>query len=136
MTKLEDVLAEENAKHAEQTAKFVRKLAQAEAKGKLKDIEKFKKKITEENLRYTTKLGKIQAKFQEEANAVDEDVPVEPAVVVTHGWIWGYFEPFGTALKERNWKRAAGQLVLRVLPIVIVLLIALNALKTLLGLNN
>ena len=120
-------------------------------------------KVTTEQMSNIDLTAKLRAKLDAEANALgvvgmrhtgDAPLPLEtiaqdlgtiadwnaraaePAVRVTHGWLWGYFEPIGTAFKAREWKRAIGQFAMRVLPLVIVLLIALNALKGCMGLNN
>ena len=129
---LETAIRKEAEKNKRKLADLDAKLAGALIVGHWKDAEKFKRKIADEADRHAAKLAQLNA----ESNALDEDVPVEPAVRVTHGWLWGYFEPIGTAFKAREWKRAIGQFAMRVLPLVIVLLIALNALKGCMGLNN
>jgi len=133
---LETAIRREADKNKRKLADLDAKIAKALQAGRTKDAAKFQRKIADEADRHAEKAAKLQAKLDAEANALDEDVPVEPAVRVTHGWLWGYFEPIGTAFKAREWKRAIGQFAMRVLPLVIVLLIVLNALKGCMGLNN
>ena len=160
---LEAAIRKEAEKNKRKLADLDAKLAGALVVGHWKDAEKFKRKIADEADRHAEKAAKLRAKLDAEANALgvvgmrhtgDAPLPLEtiaqdlgtiadwnaraaePAVRVTHGWLWGYFEPIGTAFKAREWKRAAGLVVLRLLLPAIPCIIALNALKGCMGLNN
>ena len=133
---IEADIRKEADKNKRKLATLDAKIAKALQAGRTKDAARLQRKITDEADRHAEKAAKLQAKLNAEANALDEDVPVEPAVRVTHGWLWGYFEPIGTAFKAREWKRAAGLVVLRLLLPAIPCIIAVNALKGCMGLNN
>ena len=133
---LDAKIAAERKRHAERVTVLAGKEQDALDAKKVKKANEFATKLLKENSDSAKKIIQFQARrlaAQENGGAEVEAVK-EP--VVTHGWVWRYFEPIGTALKEHKWKRAIGQFAMRVLPLVIVLLIALNALKGCAGLNN